>query len=161
MLAFLVATNLFASAAAALPGWAQTRWQQSGLEKTYARTSYLQPGFLQADFNGDGKQDVAILVTRKQTQSRGILILHQGLPQHHLLGGGKGPELLQGSFTGFFSWSLYTKPSTFEILLDKTDTLAERTVKLRYPTIEMGNEEGPIGMIYWNGSKYIWLYQTC
>ncbi|PJJ48060.1 FG-GAP repeat protein [Hymenobacter chitinivorans] len=165
MLSFLFALSLHTLAAPPeLPQWARQHWQTAGLDKAYSRTTYVQPGFLVADFNGDGKQDVAVLVVKKQNHSRGIVILHQGTPQPYVLGTGSNlsKDMLQGDFEWATYWHLYRKPTTFEVTFDKSGDIAgDRTVRLRHPTIELGQEESGGGMIYWNGQKYIWLHQTC
>jgi hypothetical protein len=153
-----------ASPPAPLPAWAQTYWATAGLGKTFDRKLYAQPGFLQADFNGDGKTDVAVLVARRTTGSRGLIILHQGLAQHHVLGNGPNThrETIHGDFSWVDHWRIYTKPTTDEVTFEASGgILGSRVVKLRHPTIEITQEEVGGGMIYWNGQRYTWIHQSC
>ena len=152
------------AAPAPLPAWAETQWKTAGLERTFARTAYLKSDLLQADFNGDGKTDVALTVTRRQTGSRGLLILHQGQPAAHVIGTGsaKDPDILRADLEWADYWQLYAKPSTVETLFGKNgDVAGSRNVRLLRPTIEVGQDELGGGMIYWDGRKYIWIHQTC
>jgi hypothetical protein len=147
-----------------LPPWAETQWKKAGLGQTFNQANYVKPGILEADFNGDGKRDIAILITRKSPRSQGILILHQGLPQYHILGAGPNTssDILYGNFSWVTDWSLYTKPITTEVTFDKSgDVLGGRTIRLHHPAIEITKDEVGGGMIYWNGKRYIWIHQTC
>ncbi len=147
-----------------LPAWAQAQWAQAGLNKTFERKAYAKPGFLQADFNGDGKIDVAILVARLATRSRGIIILHQGQAVPHVLGTSLNTNqgIIKGDLSWVNHWRLYRGPRTDEVLFNPDgDLLDTRTVRLKRPTIELTKEEQGGGMIYWNGKRYIWIHQTC
>jgi hypothetical protein len=149
---------------AALPAWAEARWKQAELSKSFSFATYAKPSYLQADFNGDGKLDVAVLITRRATGSSGILIFHQDQPTHYVVGTGSNTStnMLHSNFEWVDYWNLFTKASTLETLFDKSgDISGERTIQLKHSAIEIGKEETGGGMIYWNGKKYIWIHQTC
>lgn len=155
---------LLAAPPAPLPAWAETHWQAAGLSRTFVRAAYLKPALLQADFNGDGRPDVAVPVTRRQTGSRGLLILHQGQAGAHVIGTGaaSSADMLRTDFEWADYWQLYTKPTTSEMVFDQDGGISgQRTVRLRRPSIEIGKEELGGGMIYWDGRRYIWIHQTC
>ena len=66
----LLATSFWSQPAPApLPSWAEARWNTANLGQTFSRANYAKPNYLEADFNGDGKRDIAILVTRKSPRS--------------------------------------------------------------------------------------------
>ncbi|MCC2547130.1 hypothetical protein LJY25_11790 [Hymenobacter sp. BT175] len=167
MLTFLLTSLLALSkpaSAPVLPAWAQTQWTEAGLGRTFDRAAYAKPGFLSADFNGDGKTDVAILVSRRATGSRGIVMLHQGGAPHQILGTGRNTsrEMLQGDLAWADHWRVYRGRTTDEVLFTPSGDLGDtRTIYLKRPTIELTKEEQGGGMIYWNGRRYIWLHQTC
>ncbi|WP_044001261.1 FG-GAP repeat protein [Hymenobacter swuensis] len=147
-----------------LPAWVQTAWQQADLERTYVCSTYLQPSILQADFNGDGKLDVAIPVARRASSSRGLVIFHQGQSKPFILGmsGKIGAELPGASFDWASQWKLYTKRTTFEVTTDRNgDISGTRPIKLHYPAIEFKSDESGGGLLYWTGRTYRWLYQSC
>jgi len=149
---------------AKLPAWAQSAWQQARLDHTYVRSTYLQPGILQADFNGDGKPDIAIPVARRASSTRGLIIFHQGQSKPFILGmsGKTGAELPEASFDWASQWKLYTKRTTFEVTTDQNgDISGTRTVQLQYPAIEVKSDESGGGLLYWTGYIYRWLYQSC
>ncbi len=66
----------------------------------YSLAAWLNPYYLQADFNGDGQTDVAVLVEEKSTNRRGILIAHIGTDQYFVLGAGSSI----GNGGDDFSW---------------------------------------------------------
>ncbi|TYZ06022.1 hypothetical protein FY528_19870 [Hymenobacter lutimineralis] len=146
----------------ALPAWAQAQWQQQKLEQTSSRRNYLHGAFLQADFNGDGKVDIAIPAARRTTGSQGVIIFHQGLPTPFIIGTTSNPadELPKGNLAWANQWRLFTKQETYEVYLDKQETLRERPITLRYPAIEFSDGEKG-GVLYWTGTRYRWLYQSC
>jgi len=54
----------------------------------YALDSWLNPFYLQADFNGDGLKDVAVLLREKATDKAGVLIVHGSTNESFVLGAG-------------------------------------------------------------------------
>lgn len=56
--------------------------------KALVMASWLTPTQLTGDFDGDGKQDVALLVSSTKTQKRGVLIVHGGRKAAALAGAG-------------------------------------------------------------------------
>ncbi|RSK42402.1 FG-GAP repeat protein [Hymenobacter perfusus] len=149
---------------AQLPAWAQTVWQQAHLDRTYVRSTYIRPSFLQADFNGDGKPDIAIPVAHRASPSRGLVIFHQGQSKPSILDmeGKASTEPPEASFDWAGQWKLYTKRSTFEVTTDKNGELNDtKVVPLKYPAIEFISDESGRGMLYWTGRAYRWLYQSC
>lgn len=146
-----------------LPVWAQSRWKQTELSKSFRFGDYAKPSFLLADFNGDKKIDVAILVTRRTTGSHGILILQQGLTPYYVLGTGPNthPNIQRGDFSWVDHWNLYTRSTAEETIIDPSGDLESRIRRLKRPAIEITKEESDGGLIYWNGKQYIWINQTC
>jgi hypothetical protein len=58
----------------AIPGWAKEVFSQK-LAARYVYFNRLHPSHLEADFNGDKKQDVAILIRNKSSRKIGIAIV--------------------------------------------------------------------------------------
>lgn len=143
-----------------LPIWAQQYWHQHGLSATFRRSAYATPTLLQADFNGDGKLDVALRVTRIATKSEGILLLHQGLPAYYVAGAGSptAPDISQGDFSWATHCSLYMKPTVVE---STGDRLVERRVHLHHPAIWLWKQGSDGGLLYWTGKRYRWINQNC
>lgn len=152
------------TAPAQLPAWAQKAWQQAQIDQTYVHSTYIRPGFLQADFNGDGKPDVAIAVARRASATRGLIIFHQGQSKPFILGmsGKASAEPPEASFDWAGQWKLYNERTTFEVTADSNgDISGTRTVRLQYPAIEFIKDESSMGLLYWTGRTYRWLYHSC
>jgi hypothetical protein len=58
------------------------------LTKDYDISFQMEPFYLQADFNGDRKVDVAVLVRQRSTGKFGIAIIHGGMSRAAILGAG-------------------------------------------------------------------------
>lgn len=56
--------------------------------KSLATANWITPAQLTGDFDGDGKQDVALLVSSTKTKKRGVLIVHGGRTAAALAGAG-------------------------------------------------------------------------
>ena len=61
---------------ASVPAWADSAWRKASLARSLVRDSSVQPVRLVADFDGDGRRDVAWLVRHRTTRARGVLIVH-------------------------------------------------------------------------------------
>jgi hypothetical protein len=133
-----------------------------GLDKKYERSAFLAPTFIQADFNGDGAQDVAILVTARTSKKSGVLIIHGNSTTYFVFGAGKKFGSGSDDFEWADKWYLYNKRTVSKTQFDKHsgDIIGSKIVKLSRPGLLVESEEdGAGGIIYWNGKKYIWIHQ--
>ena len=73
---------------AQLPEWARQRWQDTAHTHALRLSVRLNPFLQRGDFNGDGKQDLALLVEHIKTQKIGIVFLHRTGSQVHIVGAG-------------------------------------------------------------------------
>lgn len=72
-------------------------------------------------------------------------MLHQGKDQH---------------FAWLHSWKPYCKTTaTQTVFAPSGDIVGGKEVPLRRPGIEVKDEVGTGGIIYWDGQKYIWIHQ--
>lgn len=88
LLCATVSRESSAQARVATPAWADSAWRKESVARTLARDSSVSPVLFVADFDGDGKSDVAWLVRHKRTQSRGVLIVHANGRTAQLCGAG-------------------------------------------------------------------------
>lgn len=146
-----------------LPTWFQTVFKAKGLDKKYSITPFLKAGLLQADFNGDKLNDIAVLVTERATKKTGILLIHQ---QGSYFTFGAGTKFGSGSdnFKWAKGWKIYNEKTASETQFSKDgDIIGGKEIKLYRPGITIWAEEDgePIagGIIYWTGQKYIWIHQ--
>ncbi|MCR8560663.1 hypothetical protein KXD93_23610 [Mucilaginibacter sp. BJC16-A38] len=151
--------------ASTLPQWFLTSFKRHHLNDRYEIKSNLKPTFLQGDFNGDGVNDIAALVTEKKTHKGGILLIHGCTDQWFVFGA--GTDFGSGSddfFNWLKKWKLCREKVVYETTIDKDDNITgSRTVKLKRPGINLLMKEeaepSPVAVIYWNGKKYIWIHQ--
>ncbi len=150
---------------ATLPTWFSDTYKTKGLGNKLTIASFLKPSFLEADFNGDLQEDVALLVIEKATKRKGILLIHGGTNEHFLFGAGVSFNNGGNDFKWADKWALYTKKTASETRFDKVsgDILGSKTIKLARPGILIEDyQDGAAlagGIIYWNGKKYTWIHQ--
>ena len=156
---FMVVTiALLASAVAAreptwaelqnLPPWAGAIFEEQRSTSTYALSTRINPYFLQGDFNGDGRLDVAVLVEHKRTMQQGIAILHAGSMTAIVVGAGR--EIGNGGddFSWLDAWSIEAR-----------DTRGKTVPALRGDALLVQKLESASGLIYWDGRAYQWRQQ--
>src|SRR5512139_2720433 len=90
-----------------LPSWAALILDDKSFASTYTLSTRMNPYFLQGDFNGDGRLDLAVLIERRQTAQQGIAILHAGASNAVVLGAGRSLGNGGDDFIWLDSWSVY------------------------------------------------------
>lgn len=112
-----------------------------------------------ADFNGDGKPDVAALVIERNTKKKGLILIHGGTNQYFVFGAGMNLADSGGNYDWLNRWQIYRKKIVYETLFGKDgDITGSKAVKIKYPGIEIYSiEDGDLiagYVIYWDGKKY-------
>jgi hypothetical protein len=164
LLAFLWIAQMASAQQMEGPTWFQAAFKKDGLDKKYTILPYIKTGHLQADFNGDGWKDVAVLITENISKKRGILIFHNRTYQYFILGAGNKFGNGGDDFKWAKVWKLYHKQKVVETQFDKDDSIiGEKTINIKRIGISIwAIEDGaPIAgaVIYWNGRKYTWIHQ--
>lgn len=148
-----------------LPDWFTAIYTKKGLDKEYVLVSSIKPSFLEADFNADTYEDIAVLVVAKKTKKKGVLIIHQKTNTFAILGAGNRLSDGGDDFSWIDKWQLYKKRVAFESLFDKKsgDIIGSRKVNLKQTGILLEDyEDGAAlsgGILYWNGKTYQWIQQ--
>jgi len=147
-----------------MPEWFLHAYQQQKLDQKYILQAYIKPGFLEADFNGDGMKDIAALVVKKGGKEKGLLIMHAVTLKYIVFGAGIDNPNGGRDFKWLDKWMLYKDKEAGETLFAKDgDITGWKTHKLkRTAIIVWGVEDGfeySGGIYYWDGKKYIWLQQ--
>ena len=110
-------------------------------------------------------KDLAILIVEKATKRKGILLIHAKTTAHFIFGAGTAFGSGGKDFKWADKWKLYTKRTAYETQFDKEsgDIIGGNEIKLARPGILVEDyEDGAAlagGIIYWNGTKYVWIHQ--
>ena len=121
--------------------------------KEYDPSFRINPSYLEGDFNGDGKMDVAVLVKERSTGKLGIAIVHGTTGKVTILGAGIGIGNGGDDFEWMDSWHVYSKTRAAHAS-DKTSV-----PRLRGDALLVEKSEAASALIYWNGKRYVWSQQ--
>ena len=136
-----------------LPSWAGAILGEQRFASTYALTTRINPYFLQGDFNGDGRLDVAALIEHKRTMQQGIAILHAGSTNPIVVGAGREIGNGGADFSWLDAWSIDARRSI------PADAGAKAPLALRGDALLVQKLESASGLIYWDGRTYQWRQQ--
>jgi hypothetical protein len=122
-------------------------------EKKYDLSFRMNPSYLEGDFNGDGKTDVAVLVTERSTGKLGIAIVHGKTGKVKILGAGIGIGNGGDDFEWMDTWQIYSKTRA-------AHADAETGVlHLLGDALLVEKSEAASALIYWDGNRYVWSQQ--
>jgi hypothetical protein len=129
-----------------LPEWAKKEFEKKGLKEKFELADFIRPAQLEADFNGDGRMDIAFLVVEKQSGKKGIIILHQNDPVVYQLGAGSAFGDGGEDFAKMQAWSI------------AEDVEVRRNERIRRG-IEVSFPETGSAVIIFDGQDYNWQVQ--
>jgi hypothetical protein len=125
----------------------------SSLNMKYEFTSHVNPFFIQGDFDGDGKLDVALMIVEKNSQKIGIAVIHSSSHKVFILGAGNSLNNGGDNFNWLDAWNTYPK------VLVERGVEEEELPKLIGDAIYVKKIESASGLIYWKDNKYNWYQQ--
>jgi len=165
LIAFLVGISITFANAAALPGWFIKSFNNQKLNQHYLIVNNAKPTFLEADFNGDSKNDVAVQLTDIKTKKKGILIINFGQNKFYVFGA--GVKFANEGFdnTNWINgWKINRDKTVYETMFKPNgDIIGGRKITIKYPAISAymleDEVETPVILIYWNGLKYESIHQ--
>ena len=121
--------------------------------KEYDLSFRINPSYLEGDFNGDGKMDVAVLVKERATEKLGIAIVHGTTGKVTILGAGIGIGNGGDDFEWMDSWQVYSKARAASAAGET------KLPGLRGDALLVEKSEAASALIYWNGKRYVWSQQ--
>ena len=145
-----------------LPDEARKRLEKVKFFDYYELSDAVNPFYLRADFDGDGKPDYAILVVGKNTDNRVIAICRSGSPNVEILTDMEksvvfDPKRPAGSVANF-NWM-----DAWQIVRRRKLGASELNEKTPPPMVGEGilveKTESASAIIYWTGTRY-YRYQT-
>jgi hypothetical protein len=123
------------------------------LGKQYDLSFRMNPSYLEGDFNGDRKMDVAVLMKERATGKFGIAIVHGMTEKVAILGAGIRLGNGGDDFEWMDSWQVYSKTRA-------AHAAGETSVpRLRSDALLVEKSEAASALIYWNGKRYVWSQQ--
>jgi hypothetical protein len=141
-----------------LPEWAEQRL--SAHETVFQINNSFNPIFYEADFDGDGKSDIAIAVKNKLRNDISGIVFYLKSDTYFLAGAGNGFGNAGGDFSWVNEWKIFDTQKTYQITFKENgDIDGEEEVLLENPAISIRQSEGSGGLIYFNGEKFIWVHQ--
>ena len=126
----------------ALPEWARTRWSAVANARSLARSARILPAILHGDFDGDGADDVALLVESVKSHKIGIVFLHHNDPKPYVVGVGT----TLGNGGDDFEWADRWK----------VQTRVQKSGARRADALLLEREGSGSGLIYFAARAYHW-----
>jgi hypothetical protein len=112
----------------------------------YVLDSWLNPFYVQGDFNGDESLDTAVLVRERETNKAGILIAHGGVDESFILGAGNA----FGNGGDDFSWlGAWYVMESYWLVFDEDELVS-------HDALYVEKLEAASGVIHWTGNAYEW-----
>jgi hypothetical protein len=121
--------------------------------KKYDLSFRINPSYLEGDFNGDGKMDVAVLVKERSTGKIGIAIVPGTTGKVTILGAGIGIGNGGDDFEWMDSWQVYSKTRAAHAAGESS------VAHLCGDALLVEKSEAASALIYWNGKRYVWSQQ--
>ncbi len=136
-----------------LPDWAYNLFRQQKLDSTLALNDQVNPYYLEGDFNGDKKIDIAFSVRQISTNKMGFVVMHSGTKYYQFIGAGKEFGKGGDNYRWLDYWKVYKKGKV------KVGFKETHELKLNGDAILVGYYMGNNALIYWNGKEHKWYQQ--
>ncbi len=136
-----------------IPDVVKEIFTKKNLAEFYEFSFNLNPFYLRGDFNGDGQNDVAILVKEKKSGKLGIAICHYKKNEVFIVGAGHAIGNGGDDFKWMHVWSVFSKR--------KVQSSEEPApIQLMGEGLSVEEGESASGLIYWDGKTYKWYQMT-
>jgi hypothetical protein len=137
-----------------LPAWAIEKMTASNTFSTHAISDYINPFYLEGDFNADDKLDIAILLEETKTRKKGFIILHSDNDAPVMIGAGTKISNGSDDFSWMDVWKAYRDEKC-------TPSMGEtKPIFLTCDGIWMAKSESASALLFWTGKFYKWSQQS-
>jgi hypothetical protein len=137
-----------------LPEWFTEIFNSQHLDSTYKFADFINPFYLEGDFNGDGKLDIAVLIAERASAKRGIIICHGSTNSYFVLGAGNTFDDKGDDFYWMDIWKVYRESTVTPGVLET------EIIVLQGQAIYIAKSESASAIIYWTGQNYKWYQQA-
>lgn len=142
-----------------LPDWIMFKINDIKTEKDLVLDKEMNPFYLETDFNGDNKFDIAFCVKDKLTNKKGILIIHGGVFESYLIGAGNSFAHVGDDFKFLELWKIYRdRVVALTEFAENGDILGNKEIKIENDAILVSKSESASNLIAWQNDKYVWLH---
>ncbi|MDC8770537.1 hypothetical protein [Roseateles albus] len=133
---------------AQFPFWAEQVWTKLAAEKSLQISTRLNPFVWRGDFNGDGRQDLAMLILNTKTKKEGIAFLLQGKKPVTV---GAGQDFGNGgdNFSWIDVWHVEDRGTGHGNYLGQS-------VTLKVDGLMVAKDSSASALIYFRNGKPVW-----
>ncbi len=136
-----------------LPDWFLNLYKSAKIGTDYQIADFINPFYLEADFNWDGHTDIAVLIEDTLTKKEGIIVFHGQIATFFILGAGTKSGNGGDDFDWMDIWKVY-QGTSLEPGVGETEK-----INLKGPALWVEKSESASAVIYWTGTKYTWYQQ--
>jgi len=132
-------------------------WAVTSLKEQYSKytiADYINPFYLEGDFNDDDKMDVVVLVEDNASHKKGFIILHSDTDPSVVIGAGVKFSNGNDDFSWMNVWKVYREDKCSPGIGEKKE------VFLTGDGIWAKKSESASGLIFWTGKSYKWSQQS-
>ena len=148
-----------------LPDWLfdQNIISKGKINNRYQVDLRLKPIYIKEDFNGDNFKDIAFPIKEISSGKMGFVIIHGKTDEINIIGAGKMIKKALGDDMDYIDiWEISKEKEVTGTDEDENGDLIETPVIfLKFPSIRIEKSELGGGLIFWNGTEYEYLHQTC
>ncbi len=142
-----------------LPAWFMFSWNKVKTETEVEVVNNINPYYLEADFNGDDKLDIALIVESIPDRKRGILLVHGHSFKSKVIGAGSKFGNGGDDFKWMDTWKVYREPTAMETTFTQNfDIAGQRSIELKNIAISVASSEGASNLIVFDGENYVWVH---
>ena len=136
------------SAPGAWPAWAESAWQTLASRQGIARRTRLDPPMQTADFDGDGRVDIAVLVVHVASRKEGIAFLFRSRPGR-VVGAGRPFGNGGDDFAWIDTWRVEPRSTA-------RSARGGRNLRLDGAGLVVGKESSASALIYLDSGRPRW-----
>lgn len=128
---------------------------RTGVLEGFVISAHLNPYYLHADFDGDGRRDTALLIRHKMSEKRGIAVLHSSDGGVHVIGAGVSVGSGGDNYDWMDAWHVVARGP-----IEKGPHNDAPPPTLEGDALHVIQTEAASGLVFWTGSEYEWYQRA-